>query len=55
MYARDFFMVDSSYASRSLSDPLSGPSLIVNFEPRYLLTMRDLLGTPSIIWREVAP
>jgi len=50
IYANSFFQL----FNRKIK-PSGGLSLIVNYQPRYLYTMRDLLGTPSIVWREVAP
>lgn len=42
--------------SRALASGSSTTSTIrINYQPRYLVTMRDLVGTPSITWREVAP
>ncbi len=50
VYANSMFVSKS----RALASG-GGPSLIVNFEPKYLVEMNDLLGSPSIVWREVAP
>ena len=52
VYAQRMFE-EGSRSVGALAD--TTPSLVVNFAPRYLMTMRDLIGTPSIIWREVAP
>ena len=52
VYAKTMF-VNGNRTLASGGD--TNPSLIVNFEPKYLITMNDLLGSPSIVWREVAP
>ncbi len=50
IYANSFFQT----FNRKIT-PSGGLSLIVNYQPRYLVDMNDLLGSPSIVWREVAP
>ena len=56
VYADHFFSINGTPKSRFLpSIGATTPSLLVNYQPRYLIDMNDLLGSPSIVWREVAP
>lgn len=36
-------------------DNSTDPALVINFAPKYLITISDLLGSPSLDWREVEP